>query len=235
MKEVKYCLPLKKALRRIMEFNDGLTYMATDYLIAMHFQNLNKSLDPAMIGAGVILLDSLWNTNLRFADDDTNKIIRELSRKSVWLKKELMHLGREDLRLNPHKIVKMARRVFGVILDAKGVKLQHYSFATKFFHWCTRRHFPIMDSMARKAINRFEKSCGAGHCRIPKFEIDEEHLDDYERWIYFYSKLMNSIRDADIAALLKADSRSRHSQLVQKNSLLRVLDKIFYIEGSEME
>ena len=54
---------------------------------------------------------------------------------------------------------------------------------------------------------------------------------EYHRWISFYSDLISGLDGAARDQLLKADSDSQKSPRPVTNSLLRVLDKVFYTQG----
>jgi len=106
-----------------------------------------------------------------------------------------------------------------------------YSFATKFLHWTTRCHFPIMDSRARAAINRLQRSRGM-EPRVPQSTGDLPWQEEYPRWITFYSELIGSLAADERERLLHADRDSQPAPDPCENSLLRVLDKVFYTLGS---
>ncbi|MBN2375083.1 MAG: hypothetical protein JXD22_01685 [Sedimentisphaerales bacterium] len=60
------------------------------------------------------------------------------------------------------------------------------------------------------------------------------YLDEYERWIYFYSDLLNSMAEANYKELIAIDKQTQNSTskiFTVENSLLRILDKVFYILG----
>ena len=98
----------------------------------------------------------------------------------------------------------------------------YYSFATKFMHWCTKEHFPIMDSAARCAISRHEDRIAS------EFDPrDPDHcLGDYRWWIHFYAGLLRSFGE-HAEAIVQADSE----KATMPNSLLRILDKYFWMKG----
>ena len=139
---------VRHAINRIQTVNKGVGFLASDYLTHMHFSNLKQSLEPTNMLARVVLLDILWKTNVQMQPASLDHIARNLSKNTGMIRRVLAGLKEDDLRDNPNKVCDAAAKVLPCILQAKGTKRQHYSFATKFFHWCTRKHFPIMDSLS---------------------------------------------------------------------------------------
>lgn len=110
---------------------------------------------------------------------------------------------------------------------------QHYSFATKFLHWATQQRLPIMDSRARRSVSRFQAAHNVHREERVRSSRPDDYIGDYERWILFYSDLIASLTEADREALLAADSSSLPAPgNPRPNSLLRVLDKVFYVWGA---
>ena len=59
----------------------------------------------------------------------------------------------------------------------------------------------------------------------------EDPVQNYGRWISFYSDLIGALAPAERKRLLAADQESPWPQFRRTNSLLRVLDKVFYWRG----
>lgn len=57
------------------------------------------------------------------------------------------------------------------------------------------------------------------------------YVQEYERWVRFYSDLISTLSPADRGEFLRADRDSQAPAYRVSNSLLRVLDKAFYIQG----
>ena len=144
----------------------------------------------------------------------------------------LESLETDALLTAPRTVIDAADKVLPIILEPGGGLRRNYSFATKFLHWVTRRHFPIVDSRARTAINGWPQGLLIPRqARVTSMAINP-YTSDYRRWVTFYSELMNGLTPEQQSALVSADleSQSAASGPVE-NSLLRVLDKYFYREG----
>jgi hypothetical protein len=238
-KKVKpsYALDLDEAEAAVRRYNSSISLVASDALLDRHFSPLEKALSPDQIAANVVLLDGLWQTRLYMEAGASDRIIANLSRQSEKLVGLLTELGPDALERRPAKVVHVAREALPAILEqepgAGGKHRQNYSFATKFFHWCTRVHFPIVDSKARKRVNELQAAAGVR----PRVRSDTAamagltYVQEYERWIGFYSDLISALAPGDRETLMRADHDSQSPAYRVSNSLLRVLDKVFYIQG----
>ena len=137
-------------------------------------------------------------------------------------------------------IFKIASDMLRTLLGASG--RLNYSFATKLFHWHAPDHLPIVDSRAGKAIDDLRRKCGTDRERLkPDFSDAndaskiERRLSNYRLWIDFYSDLIRALkRRGDDRLLLDADRESLKSlapEFYMENTLLRVLDKVFWHGG----
>lgn len=61
---------------------------------------------------------------------------------------------------------------------------------------------------------------------------DRAYLEDYERWVFFYSDLLWSLSEGEVKELMAADAVSPHRKLIRSNSLLRILDKVFFMDDN---
>ena len=57
------------------------------------------------------------------------------------------------------------------------------------------------------------------------------YLEEYERWINFYSDLIVGLRSHDRERLVQVDFDTQPPSYRIENSLLRILDKVFYHQG----
>ena len=73
------------------------------------------------------------------------KIISELRQKWPTIYKVLISLNENALIEEPKKVYTAAETIFSFIINESLEIKNHYSLTTKFFHWCTRKHFPIVD------------------------------------------------------------------------------------------
>jgi len=232
-----YTLDLGEAVTAIQRYNSSASLAACDALLDAHFSPLAKALDPHEVAANVVLLDGLWQTRLYMEAGASDRIVANLSRQSERLLQLLRELKADSLERDPDGVVCVAGEVLPVILEqdpgASGKHRQNYSFATKFFHWCTRAHFPIVDSRARKRINGLQAAAGVR----PRVRSDTAammgltYVKEYERWIGFYSDLISGLSHAGRETLIRADHDSQAPAHRISNSLLRVLDKAFYVQG----
>jgi len=234
---MEYTIDVDRAIESIRNFNSGEPFLACDYSLKEYFRDDFKEIKPDSLSILVVLVDGLWGTQLFRDPRVTEMMVSEL--KDHWPKvcKVLSDLGENDLKENPEKAYKAAREIFPIILNNNEGHQQHYSFTTKFFHWCTNGHFPIVDSRTRQSINRLQREHGISRGLVLSSTAEmgnRTYLDEYGRWVYFYSDLLRSLSKEDCEKLLAEDEKSQNEtnpSLTIKNTLLRVLDKIFYQEG----
>jgi hypothetical protein len=233
----QYTINLDEIADAIKEMNSSRVAAAADWLLHNAFPDLKRALDPETIEERVLLVDGLWRTQLFREKGAVERISENLSRCSPSLREQLGGLLPGGLESNPSQVVEVARAALPVILqqssDPTAGHRENYSFATKFFHWCTRCHFPIMDGNARAQINALQRRHGARH---PVLKSTAEmggltYVGEYERWIHFYSDLVSGLSAADREGLLRVDHDSLPGRYRYKNSLLRILDKYFWWRG----
>jgi len=226
----KYSLDIGRAIEVIKEFNNSVTISAPELLIWNLFRD-DFNFKRERAACAVVLLDGLWKTQLFRHEEDFDRITNNIAECSRKIVANLAQLKKDDLKDYPEKVYRIAKEVFPIVLGRPSQR-QNYSFTSKFFHWCAREHFPIMDNNARKAINRFQKRHNLKRgILVPSSVTDSTYIEDYKRWIYFYSALLNSLSPAQSQALLNADHASQCHDLRVSNTLLRVLDKVFYFVG----
>ena len=234
---MQYDLDVSKAIRAIRAYNASPCAQAGEHLLDVAFCDFRKVLAPDSVHKQVVLLDSLWGTRLYIERGASDRIAGNLAARSGKVIRALKSLAKEDLLKHPERVTEVAQQVLPVILDQAGNDRQkyrkNYSFASKFFHWCTRRHFPIVDGNARKTINRWQQQLRA-QPRVRSSTAAMQgltYVKEYRRWITFYSDLLWSL-DADaFERLRRADHDSQLREYRVKNSLLRILDKVFYVQG----
>lgn len=228
---VNYRINMDRAVEAIRTFNSTWENAASDYLVYRQFATpVPGSL--AETAARIVLLDKLWATQLSRTPGTTERIIDRVGRNLETIERELSSLGDSDLVENADKVCDAAAAIFDFILCQDSGKRQPYSLASKFYHWCTRVHFPIMDSWAREAIRKFQVASGVSSRERIKSQASKPHIPEYRTWILFYSDLLRSLDKNEQAALLKADWDSLPPDLRLRNSLLRVLDKVFCMQAS---
>lgn len=232
----KYKFNMDEAIESIRKSNSS-ELLAGDYLLKNHFPDNFMEIKPNNLPVLIVLLDGLWGTQLFRDPGVIETMVSKLSEQWPTICKVLSGLGENALAEEPRKVYEAATKIFPIILNKNFGHKQHYSFTTKFFHWCTRNHFPIVDSRARKSINCIQRNHGIRRGLVLK--TTEEmggltYIEEYKRWIDFYRDLLNSLSRAECDRLLAADKESQedtNAALAIKNTLLRVLDKKFYQNG----
>lgn len=189
-KRIDYGLNLEDAVRAIEQINSSRAMLASDALMSEHFNGIGESLDVNTIAERVVLLDGLWGTRLFIEPGASDRIIESLMANSDSIQDSLKELKEDTLEHHPEIVYSIAKKVLPFILiqSKEGQKYrQNYSFATKFFHWVTRSHFPIADSRARKRINQIQRFHGAKpRVRSSTAAMNGlTYIDEYERWIFF--------------------------------------------------
>jgi len=229
-------LDLDEAEQAIRLCNASAEFRAADRLMHIHFPTPEAALDAASMAERVVLINGVWATQMFWRQGLAERVIESLRGGATRALAVCRSLDSEALEHSPAKVVEASRLAMPIALgltDANGSG-GPYSFATKFLHWTMRCHFPIMDSRARTAINRLQQARGI-EPRVPQNTGDLPWQEDYPRWITFYSQLIGALAPPDRERLLRADRDSQPEPDPCENSLLRVLDKVFYSLGSAPE
>lgn len=234
---IHYDLDIEMAERAIAMFNQSPCMQASESLIAHSFRDFREALCPDGVHARVALLDGLWGTQLFREGGSADRIAENLAANSDALINQIGSLTDVRLADDPTGVYAVAAQVLPVVLDhtpdADDKYRQNYSFASKFFHWCARDWFPIVDAKARKAINDLQRR----HNVSPRVRSDTAamgnltYLQEYQRWIAFYSDVLDGLGDDEVARLRRADHDSQRTAYRVENTTLRILDKVFYIMG----
>ena len=234
---MKRYFDIEKAVRIITDMNKSHAVAAGDWLLHKAFPNLEKALEPKTIAERVVLIDGLWRTNLTKEDGAADRVIKNIVSQRDFLKSQLAGLHTCVLKDNHECVWEVAKAVLPVVLeqpsDSPSNHRENFSFATKFFHWCTRNHFPIVDNNARRRISELQERMGARKGIKANSPGKGKRLDEYRLWIEFYNDLIRSLGPDDHRKLERADYDSLPRQFRFKNSLLRILDKYFWWRGQE--
>lgn len=232
-----YQLDVDAAVLAIRRFNSSATMAASEHLLDQHFATVKVALEPETMAERVVLLDGLWATQLFREPGASDCIVRNLAANASQLIELLGQLPVDALEGDPGAVVTVAATALPIILqhtpNSTEQYRQHYSFATKFFHWVTRAHFPIVDKRARTRINQLQREHQAA-CRVRSDTAAMNGLTyaaEYPRWIGFYSDLIAGLSPNQRDRLLRDDFDSQTQAYRIENSLLRVLDKVFYGQG----
>jgi len=228
---MEYNFPIEEAKSIIGSVNEDTAFLASDFLVYTQAKKLTNSLNEKDMTLQVLLIDGLWATQLFREKGGVQSIIGRINNDIDKIQNTISNLSENDLSKNPDKVYKAAEEIFPIILESG--KRQHYSFTSKFFHWCTCNHFPIVDSRARKSINSFQRKHKLTHDLVLKdtAAMGMTYLEEYRRWVYFYSDLLNSLSEKDNILLRKIDietQRNTNPEFLCEHSILRILDKVFY-------
>ena len=156
------------------------------------------------------------------------KLIEDSFRELAKIIETLLHY---DIEYDCEEIGIECDKYFRIMFNINLIGKENYSFATKYFHWYARNQLPIVDSMARIAINKLQADNGVSKDDLIVPYPDE---NDYSKWIRFYSSVIGNISKADREELINFDrtiQEDTDSRLCITNTLLRILDKYFYFEG----
>jgi hypothetical protein len=202
-------------------------------VIARLFSDVTQLNNSDVVVERVVVLDGLWGTRLYMESGSADRIAESISKNARSIIRLTNELAEGALEKSPGNVCKVATEIMRHVLNHTPDCRENYSFATKFFHWSTRHHFPIVDSKARVAINAIQKDKKV-RPRIRKSIVGipkGKYIEEYAQWIHFYSDLIRSISAENRQRLIKVDAESQASDSSTGNTLLRVLDKVFYYKG----
>ncbi|MCJ7752625.1 MAG: hypothetical protein MUQ65_16305 [Armatimonadetes bacterium] len=219
-----------RALEEVREWNRDPLYPASDYIVGKLFADY-RTVDAETAATGLRLLDLLWNTQLRFDPGAAEGLCRAYVLNLRRLDESFRLLDRMRLETEPEKVREIAEPLLGVFLEVG--ENGHYSFATKVLHWHARRHLPIMDSQARKAVRDLMQQCELAP--VASAVTRDRCAGDYGRWIEFYANLIRSLSAEDRQALIAADHGSLPDGYRIRNSLLRIVDKVLFLRGKRKQ
>ncbi len=230
---VKYVFDLKSAIASIKDMNRSATMRASDRAIGRIFSQVSDLSNLDCVAERVAVLDGLWGTRLYMESGAADQIAGCISQNAKQIVTIIENLCPDALEKSPDIVWNAAKQMLPYVLNHSANCRENYSFATKFFHWSTRHHFPSVDSKARIAINQLQRRSNVRPL-IRKFSPamgNLSYIQEYERWIYFYSDLIAGLPRDQRNQLVCADYKSQKCLEPTENSLLRILDKYFYYEG----
>jgi hypothetical protein len=226
---------VNRACADVHEFNNnkklGYALAASDYLVAREFQPY-AALTPDKALCAMLLLDSLWGTQVsrydRAGDIDTLQTLQRLYEKNLGLYQEcLSQLRGVKLESDPDAVCRIASNLFRPLVNEGETHKKHHSFVSKFLHWHAPEHLPIADSRALRSISSLQRKLGERQRVAPPTTASL-----YHRWIKFYGSLIGALSRSDGASRLEQQDReSLPAEFARSNSLLRILDKVFYMRG----
>jgi len=222
------------AVKCIESFNRDYIYAATDSLTARHFRSY-QVLPTDEAAYAVALIDGLWATGLRYVPGAGEIMLRLYEKHKDVCQRKLEELKAVRLADDPERVFDLASSMLEAFVGESVSGPKQYSFASKFFHWHAPQHLPIVDSNARRAIRALQEESSAYDNMIRKDTslARGTPIRDYWRWVLFYSDLIRELSErGQDRVLLEADRRSLAGEFRLENTLLRVLDKVFYVRGS---
>ncbi len=228
-------LNIDRAIAAIKAFNENAETMAAESLVHRHFSSPGR--EHTSVAERVVLIDKLWATQMFRKPGHVLEVIKSLELHEQRIVDECRELPQDVIERDPDKLTEVAKRAMPVALgnDSDRTDLrpyQPYSFATKYLHWVSGGRFPIVDSYARQAVNLLQRT----HGLQPRVGAGQgEWESDYPRWIHFYGRqLLPSLDPAARTRLIQADIHSQAGGTPLRNTLLRVLDKLFYQLGPKI-
>jgi len=225
------------AFGRLSEFNSNLFWVGADRLAWEMFREPQQPWASAL----VMGVDSLLNTRVPKADRDCiSAAVTENWERIFGLAGEI---GPGDLGQHPQETFNTVEPILRVLLEVPEATRAHYSFATKFLHWASRGLLPIVDGQARQAIRDQQQAWVAqGHALVAEAHILADPVPyprDYRRWVFFYSHVLRALDDHECGDQLRHSDHDdqlalvgeRYELAIEANTLVRILDKIFWIGG----
>ncbi len=235
--DLRRCFDVSRACEELCSLNQASLFAAADFMVARQFDSY-RALPADEVTSAFMLLDRTWATRLGLDPGAVETLASRYVANRARYNECFRGLQKTSIEERPDLVHETAAVLLETLLDPAGggtVK-QHYSFASKVFHWHAREHLPIVDSRARQAINGLQRQCGVrrGQVLASTAEMQgETYIQEYHRWVAFYSRLLRALRPEDRQLLLEADRESLPSRFRMENTLLRVLDKVFYYRGGQ--
>lgn len=227
-------LPIDLVEGAIRCFNGDRESIALDHIVVRCFADLDEGDDEGLIAERVVAIDKLWATQMFRRKGHTGKVIESILRHWATIMQATRSLSDDDLEHRPEEVTATAIRLLPLVMGydepPRAPAYLPYSFATKFLHWTTRWHFPIMDSRARNSIRTWHRDAG-WPCPIPP--ESSGWPTDYDNWIALCSELIRSTAMADRERLVRVDFDTQPQGTRCEHTFLRVLDKAFYWGWSE--
>jgi len=223
-----------RACAELGYLNGQAVFAASDFLVAREFVPY-EPLPPGKAVCAMLILDGLWATQLFREPGGLERMLQLYGQHATSCGDALRRLHQFTLEDHPERVSEVAAELLGTLLVPAEGGRQHYSFAAKFFHWHAPQHLPIVDSRARRAINMLQKACSQHRGVVLASTAEmwgETYVEEYGRWIAFYSSLIRALTKVDRERLLATDRESLPPDFSITNSLLRVLDKVFWHRGS---
>jgi len=211
------------------EFNASRSLVASEYLVAQAFREYRVLAEGQAICA-IRLVDKEWATQLFWGKGADEKLSERYEANRPLVDSWLRELRGTSLECDPQRVQSLGAELLSLLLETPGLERRKpYSFASKFLHCHAPQHLPMVDGRARRAVADLQKQWGLAPGE--RVDREEDRVHNYGRWISFYSVLIGALTPDERKRLLAADQESPWPQFRRTNSLLRVLDKVFYRRG----
>ena len=224
-----------RACEELRSLNRASLFAAADFVVDRQF-DAYQALPVDEVQSAFMLLDRTWATRLAFDQGALDVLTSAYVGNRDLYDQCFRDLREVSLEKHPERVYEIASKLLQTLLSPDGdhVVNQHYSFASKVFHWHAPQHLPIVDSRARMSINALQRQCSVRQGRVLASTAEMRggtYIQEYHRWVAFYSQLLRALSARDRQQLLAADRASLPSRFRLENTLLRVLDKVFYYRG----
>lgn len=237
-------LDMEQVRANVGAFNMSLAHLAGDFLTHKFFHG-NEFQDSGFEAVRVVLVDVLWATQVNREGTlgrpeeakPLHLLCAHLRDQFAHLRATLEPLGNADLlENNPELVCAHACAALDIIFNAEGINNKPLSFASKFLHWLAPSHCPIIDDRASKATRDLLPELWEP-VALQGIEGEGPEIRKYKRWLLFYSSLLGEVDLETRMALVKYDEETQQNTsatLARRNTILRVLDKHFWIHGRRL-
>lgn len=229
-----------KAICRIQDFNSSIFMIAGERMFQQMFHNPQQEWARKLVYA----INWWWSTHTPGGHQEVLSVT--LSECWADISGSVATLSVDELSKNPDNVFSTVRPILKQLLEC--VDHKHYSFASKFLHWASRGCLPMVDSRARKSINLRQRHWlgQEGHRKTEDTYVTASRIDDiyqdYKKWLRFYAALLTELEaagavpklcDADLNSQQKTAGLDRAELIVESNTAVRILDKVFWIEAED--
>jgi hypothetical protein len=199
-------------------------YIKSKNLIYSFFENKNDNLTLNEIKLRLMIIDSLYSTQMSkrlFGIDDLAEEILIISQKSDTNLINMLHNFLQNK--NENNIIKMLRKQYGIDKQGK-VKGLATSLLSKYFYFLLKFKFPIFDSLVRDNLPTINNEFKT----IPKFTIPQQLTLEKHTINYFANiKLFNI--ESNINDYNKLDNLCWLYGKINKGSFSLILNKTEYL------
>lgn len=229
-------IDIEKIENAVKEFNRIALLKESEKIVDTVFSESNKSESNKKVYSSIqkfILIDLLWNANaFRFTkiEPEANNRFETICDLLKKVDKDIEGLKSKDLNSE-----NLAEKFKWISTDdarvTNGVQRRSvYSALSKYLHWTKPDIFPIYDNYAVDTI--YKES--VKDCHPKKFKKSELE-NDYGSLIKYYYMLLEQYNDNEKTILRNwaGNNEKLSGYELENKSILRVLDKYFYMQGKD--